>query len=85
MKLVYEIDQLTKFYPGQTSPANQDICLQIEAGEIFGLLGDNGAGKSTLVRQMANLLAPTSGAIRLFGQQVGRDPLHAPCHIGYRI
>jgi energy-coupling factor transporter ATP-binding protein EcfA2 len=46
---VYKIERLVKIYPGQTQPANQDILLQIQSGEIFGLLGDNGAGKSTLV------------------------------------
>lgn len=39
--LVYYINHLTKYYPNQKSPANRDINLQIEAGEIFGLLGDN--------------------------------------------
>lgn len=81
--LVYDIINLTKLYPGQTSAANRKINLQIEVGEIFGLLGDNGAGKTTLVRQMANLLPPTSGSIRLFDQPVSRDPLYTPRHIGY--
>jgi ABC-type multidrug transport system ATPase subunit len=39
---------LTKAYAGQTRPANKDITLQIDQGEIFGLLGENGAGKTTL-------------------------------------
>ena len=81
--LVYDIANLTKFYPGQASPANRDINLRIEPGEIFGLLGDNGAGKTTLVRQMANLLTPTSGSIRLYDQPVSHDPLHAPRFVGY--
>jgi ABC-type glutathione transport system ATPase component len=59
--IIFDIRDLTKIYPGQTVPANKNISLQIRQGEIFGLLGDNGAGKSTLVKQMANLLTPTSG------------------------
>ena len=39
------------------------VSFDVESGEIFGLLGDNGAGKTTLVKQMANLLRPTSGTI----------------------
>ncbi len=48
--IVYDIQNLVKFYPGQTQPANKNITLQIYEGEIFGILGDNGAGKSTLIR-----------------------------------
>jgi ABC-type multidrug transport system ATPase subunit len=80
---VYQIAHVTKTYTGQQFPANDDICLEIYPGEIFGMLGDNGAGKSTLVRQMANLLMPTSGCITLFGQNVSHNPLHVPLYVGY--
>jgi ABC-2 type transport system ATP-binding protein len=80
---VYEVTDLTKIYPRQTRPANDRITLSVEAGEIFGLLGDNGAGKTTLVRQMANLLAPTGGTIHLFGQPLACTPLYTPGQIGY--
>ena len=81
--IVYDIQDVTKYYPGQERPANKGIALQIRQGEIFGLLGDNGAGKTTLVRQMANLLQPTSGGITLFGQPIDRDPRHVPMNTGY--
>lgn len=80
---VYDIRDLVKIYPGRDTPANDHITLQIKQGEIFGLLGDNGAGKSTLVRQMVNLLRPTSGKITFFGQDIDRDPLHVAMQIGY--
>jgi ABC-2 type transport system ATP-binding protein len=80
---VYDVTDLSKLYPRQTVPANDRITLQVERGEIFGLLGDNGAGKTTLVKQLANLLAPTSGTIRLFGQPLTVTPLYAPGLIGY--
>ena len=80
---IYDIQNLVKIFPGQSQPANAGIDLQIYPGEIFGLLGDNGAGKSTLVRQMANLLRSTSGRIIFLGQEVGRDALHIPLHVGY--
>ena len=73
---VYAVSRLTKLYPKQDAPANDDISFSVETGEIFGLLGDNGAGKSTLVRQMANLLRPTSGSVMLLGQPVQDDPLN---------
>jgi ABC-2 type transport system ATP-binding protein len=81
--IVYDIQDLGKFYPGQDRPANKGITFQIHQGEIFGLLGDNGAGKTTLVRQMVNLLRSTSGEITLFGQPIDRDPLYVPTHVGY--
>ncbi|HNT77783.1 MAG TPA: ABC transporter ATP-binding protein [Anaerolineae bacterium] len=81
--LVYDIQNVTKYYPGQTRPANRDVSLQIHTGEIFGILGDNGAGKTTLIRQMMNLLRSTSGEITLFGQPVTRDPLWTPRNVGY--
>lgn len=81
--IVYDIQNLTHSYPGQKHPANKNITLQIRAGEIFGFLGDNGAGKTTLVRQMMNLLRPTSGSVELCGQNVAVDPLHAAMNVGY--
>jgi ABC-type multidrug transport system ATPase subunit len=80
---VYDVVDLTKVYPQQTRPANDRLTFQIEAGEIFGLLGDNGAGKTTLVKQLANLLAPTRGTIRLFGKPLNHSPLFTPSKIGY--
>jgi ABC-2 type transport system ATP-binding protein len=74
VSVVYEIEALTKVYPGADTPANDNINLTIADGEIFGLLGPNGAGKTTLVRQLAGLLRPTSGSIRLFGVDVAKQP-----------
>jgi ABC-2 type transport system ATP-binding protein/ABC-2 type transport system permease protein len=70
-------------YPKQSRPANDDLTLSIAAGEIFGLLGDNGAGKTTLVKQMANLLRPTSGTIQLLGRPLDHRSLWAAGQIGY--
>jgi ABC-type multidrug transport system ATPase subunit len=81
--IVYEIQDLVKTYPGMARPANAGISLVVRQGEIFGMLGDNGAGKSTLVRQMANLLRPTSGRITFLGRELGDDPLHVPLNVGY--
>ena len=81
--IVYDIQGLTKRYPGQAQPANQEITLQISAGEIFGILGDNGAGKSTLVKQMMNLEKSTAGAIHFYGQPLAHDPLAIPRTVGY--
>lgn len=83
MTLAYDIVHLTRIYPKQTRPANDDLTFSIAAGEIFGLLGDNGAGKTTLVKQMANLLRPTSGTIHLLGQPLDHRSVWAAGQIGY--
>lgn len=81
--IVYDIQGLTKQYPGQPQPANQEISFQVGAGEIFGLLGDNGAGKSTLVKQMMNLEKSTAGVIHFYGRPLNQDPLTVPLRVGY--
>ncbi len=48
--------------------ALQDINLEIQPGEIFGIIGPNGAGKSTLLKVIARVLYPTRGRIRIAGR-----------------
>jgi ABC-2 type transport system ATP-binding protein len=50
--------------------AIKDLNIEIRRGEIFGFLGPNGAGKSTTVGMILGLVAPTSGKIELFGQDI---------------
>jgi ABC-2 type transport system ATP-binding protein len=71
--MLLEVERVTKRY--KRGPlANDDISLDIEAGEVFGLLGPNGAGKTTLVSQILTLIAPTSGTIRIDGDDIVRRP-----------
>jgi len=60
------ITDLVKRYPTGTE-ALKGVSLDIGEGEFFGLLGPNGAGKSTLIHCTTGLAQPTSGAIRVFG------------------
>ena len=64
-----EIRNLCKtFGTGSTAVhALEDVSLDIEAGEIFGIIGLSGAGKSTLVRCMNLLERPTSGTVTVDG------------------
>lgn len=62
------IDRLTKTYTGRGEvTAVDEVSLQIERGEIFGILGRSGAGKSTLLRCLNLLERPTSGEIKIDG------------------
>ena len=66
----FEVRNLRKVYRSPEVVANDSISFTVEPGTAFGLLGPNGAGKSTLVKQLVGLLQPTSGSIRLFGEDV---------------
>lgn len=48
--------------------AVKDLNLNIQPGEVFGLLGPNGSGKSTTIKLMLGLLYPTKGRISVFGR-----------------
>ena len=41
--------------------ANRDLSFDVNAGELFCLLGHNGAGKTTLIKQLTGMIPPTSG------------------------
>ena len=49
------------------------ISFTVQKGEILGFLGPNGAGKTTTIAMLLGLLTPTSGSIRIFGQDMPRD------------
>jgi ABC-2 type transport system ATP-binding protein len=54
--------------------ALRDCTVEIPAGRVVGLVGPNGAGKTTLLHLAVGLLAPTAGAITVFGGPPGDGP-----------
>ncbi len=56
--------------------------LSVSEGEFFGFLGPNGAGKSTTINMAVGLLRPTSGSIRIFGENPYEKPLEVKSRIG---
>jgi branched-chain amino acid transport system ATP-binding protein len=70
------VERLTKRFGGLV--ANEDVSFTVREGEIVGLIGPNGAGKTTVFNALAGYFAPTSGSIRLRGEELaGRPPEHA--------
>jgi ABC-2 type transport system ATP-binding protein len=71
MSAVIECEHVTKSY-GDIVAVN-DISLNIEEGEIFGLVGPNGAGKTTLIEMIEGLRTPDSGFTRVLGLDPAKD------------
>ncbi len=62
--------------------AVDSISFQIAPGQFFGFLGPNGAGKSTTIKMLTGLLEPTSGRIRILGQDFTAGALDLKRQIG---
>lgn len=70
-----QIEKIEKAFRGR--PALHPLTLEIERGEIFGLLGHNGAGKSTTFGIMLGHVHPDSGEVRIGGHAVATDRTNA--------
>ncbi|GAA4244414.1 ABC transporter ATP-binding protein [Dactylosporangium darangshiense] len=62
--------QVSKEYAGGVR-ALQDVSLSVERGTFLAVMGPSGSGKSTLMHCAAGLDSPTSGSIRIDGQEIG--------------
>ena len=62
-----EVQNLTKTYKGQSSPAIENVSLQINEGEIMAFLGPNGAGKSTALKCITGIHPYDSGSVTVCG------------------
>ncbi len=80
-RLTFRDVELT--YPGAARPAVSDLNLEIEQGQLIGLVGPSGAGKTTAVDLMLGLLAPTRGEITFNGQPLARMLREWRSNIGY--
>jgi ABC-2 type transport system ATP-binding protein len=62
--------------------ALQGVSFEVPEGSVLGVLGPNGAGKTTAVRILTTLLLPDSGAARVLGCDVTKDPQRVRASIG---
>ena len=66
---VVETEGLTRRYGSRTAVDGLD--LRVRRGEVYGFLGPNGAGKTTTLRMLLGLIKPTSGTVRVAGEEPG--------------
>ena len=70
MSAIIQVRNLTKNF--KDIKAVDDLSFTVEAGQVYGFLGQNGAGKSTTIRMLLTLIKPSSGEIELFGMSLSK-------------
>lgn len=63
--------------------AVENLSLEVQRGELFGLIGPDGAGKTTTMRTLCTLLTPDAGEMHLAGYEVRRDVAQIRAILGY--
>ncbi len=78
-------EHVTKSYPDGTT-AVDDLSFEVAKGELVTLVGPSGCGKTTTMKMVNRLIEPTSGSIRLDGEDISTlDPVALRRRIGYVI
>ena len=85
-KLALQVTELNKVYGGggflskaKTTHAAREVSFNLTAGRTLGIVGESGSGKSTVARCVMRMIDPTSGGIRVGGQEISgltRKGLH---------
>src|ERR1700677_95718 len=79
--MLLRTEHLSKAYNGFA--ALDDLNLEIDAGEVFGLLGPNGSGKTTALRLLLGFLRPTAGRAWIGGHDCWHDSVAGPRLVAY--
>jgi putative ABC transport system ATP-binding protein len=70
---VLQLEEVSMSYPGSPPvEALRSVSLAIGAGELLAIVGPSGSGKSTLLHILGTLERPTSGTVRVVGEDAGR-------------
>lgn len=87
-----QFENVTKIYPGTTSPAVENLSFTVPTGEICTIVGPSGCGKTTTMKMVNRLIEPTEGAIYVLLEEGGDlqnvlelDPILLRRKIGYVI
>lgn len=73
MESLLRLENITKRFGGLVAVDN--VSMEVNTGEVVGLVGDNGAGKSTLIKMIAGVYSPDNGAIYFDGKKINlNDP-----------
>lgn len=75
------VSDLHKSY-GHSVNAVDGISFDVPYGRVFGFLGPNGAGKTTTIKVLTTLVHPTSGTVKIFGQDIVRHSKEIRKRIG---
>jgi ABC-type multidrug transport system ATPase subunit len=68
---VIKVENISKNFGALKAVDN--LSFEVEAGQVFGFLGQNGSGKSTTIRMLLSLIHPSSGSIELFGKSIQKN------------
>ncbi len=79
-RVALEVDQVVCRFGGLVAVSN--VSFGVREGEVVGIIGPNGAGKTTLFNLVSGVAKPTSGRIRVFGEDVSSMPPHRVARLG---
>lgn len=78
-----ELNHITKTYDKGNVVAVDDLSLQVEKGELFGLIGPDGAGKTSIFRMLTTLMLPDKGDAKVEGFDVVKNYKEIRGCVGY--
>jgi len=76
-----KLTQVSKSY--DQFVAVEALDLEVQDGEIMGIIGHNGAGKTTTLKMIAGLIEPTSGAIEIMGMNLAKNAIAIKKSMGF--